>query len=119
MINLDTHIVLKGLAGQLNPREMRLIRSRPTGISAIVLWEIAMLHRRGRINIRLDHPTLVEWLSRVHVWPVDLDVCRQAENLDFNSDPSDELIAATSVAHQVPLLTRDERIRKSRLVPLI
>ena len=31
---------------------------------------------------------------------------------------ADELIAATSIVNQVPLLTRDKKIRKSRLVPL-
>jgi PIN domain nuclease of toxin-antitoxin system len=36
--------------------------------------------------------------------------------LDFKSDPADELIAATSLTYQVPLLTRDDRIRTSKLV---
>jgi PIN domain nuclease of toxin-antitoxin system len=38
--------------------------------------------------------------------------------LDFTGDPADELIAATSVVHAVPLLTRDKQIRKSKLVPI-
>lgn len=38
--------------------------------------------------------------------------------LDFSSDPADELIAATSIAHNVPLLTRDTRMLKSQVVPL-
>jgi PIN domain nuclease of toxin-antitoxin system len=37
--------------------------------------------------------------------------------LDFQSDPADELIAATSVVHKVPLLTRDRRILSSNVVP--
>ena len=35
------------------------------------------------------------------------------DNLDTH-----ELIAATSIVHRVPSLTRDKRIRKSALVPL-
>ena len=31
---------------------------------------------------------------------------------------ADELIAATSVAHDVPLVTREARIRRSRRVPI-
>ena len=54
----------------------------------------------------------------MHVWPLDLDVARTATRLDFRSDPADELIAATSVVHGVPLLTRDARIRRSKVVPL-
>jgi PIN domain nuclease of toxin-antitoxin system len=118
MINLDTHIVLDGLLGNLSPREARMARRRPAGISAVVLWEIAQLYRRGRTTLSLNHPKLLEWLAGIHIWPVDIDVCRQVEGLDFTSDPADELIAATSIAHGVPLLTRDSRIRSSRKVPL-
>ena len=35
-----------------------------------------------------------------------------------SGDPADELIAATSIVHGVPLLTRDRQIRRSKLVPL-
>ena len=52
------------------------------------------------------------------LWPLDLAVCRTSTRLDFRSDPADELIAATSVVHKVPLLTRDARLRKSKVVPL-
>jgi len=38
--------------------------------------------------------------------------------LDFDSDPADEIIAATSVVHRVPLVTRDRTIRRSKLVPI-
>lgn len=38
--------------------------------------------------------------------------------IDFRFDPADELITATSVAHGIPLLTRDGRIRASKIVPL-
>ncbi len=31
---------------------------------------------------------------------------------------ADEIIGATSVVHRVPLVTRDQRIRRPRLVPL-
>ena len=48
--------------------------------------------------------------------PTAAAVCRALRQLDFASDPADELIAATSLAHEVPLVTRDSRIRASRLV---
>jgi predicted nucleic acid-binding protein len=46
----------------------------------------------------------------------DTDVL--AQDLDFRSDPTDELIASTRIVHRVPVVTRDERIRSSKLVPL-
>jgi PIN domain nuclease of toxin-antitoxin system len=39
--------------------------------------------------------------------------------LDFRSDPADEIIAATSLAHNVPLVTRDARVRASKLVRFV
>lgn len=38
--------------------------------------------------------------------------------LDIQSDPADEIIGATSVVEQIPLLTRDKKLLKSKIVPL-
>ena len=94
---------------------------RPRGaiwVSAIVLWELAKLSQLGRITLGLDHPDVRVALSRIYVWPLDLETAVASTRLDFAGDPADELIAATSVVHRVPLLTRDRRIRRSKLVPL-
>jgi PIN domain nuclease of toxin-antitoxin system len=47
-----------------------------------------------------------------------LDICRSIKSLDFDSDPADEIIAATSLVHRVPLMTRDRKMRRSKLVPI-
>lgn len=118
MLNLDTHILLFAPDGLLTPTERRLLSSHPWGISAIVLWEVAKLAQLGRIAIDLESAEFSRIFARVHVWPLDLAVCRQSTELDFESDPVDGLIAATSIVHRVPLVTRDRRIRRSRLVPI-
>jgi len=51
------------------------------------------------------------------VIPITLEIARQSTRLDFSSDPADEIIAATSIVENIPLLTRDQRIRKSRTIP--
>ena len=122
MLNLDTHILLHALTDSLTRRESALL-SRDTwsiswSISAIVLWEIAKLARLGRVAVDLDDPEPVRVLMRLHTWPLSLDVCRAIRDLDVRGDPADEIIAATSVVHRVPLVTRDQRIRRSKLVPL-
>jgi PIN domain nuclease of toxin-antitoxin system len=38
--------------------------------------------------------------------------------IGFSSDPADEIIAATSLIHKVPLLTRDRTILRSKAIPL-
>jgi len=118
MLNLDTHILLFALDGSLTPAERRLLAGNPWGISAIVLWEVAKLAQLGRIAVDVESVEFSRIFARVHVWPLDLAVCRQSTEMDFLSDPADELIAATSIVHRVPLLTRDRRIRRSKLVPL-
>ena len=118
MLNLDTHILLHALTGDLTPREHILLANDTWSISAIVIWEIAKLAELNRIEIDLDHPELVRTLARIQTWPLTLDICRTIDTLDFNSDPADEIIAATSILHRIPLVTRDRRIRRSKVVPL-
>ena len=73
----------------------------------------------GRIDIDLDDPEFVRTIASLHIWPLTLDVCRAFSQIDFRGDPADEIIAATSVVHRVPLITRDRRIRASRRVPIV
>ena len=118
MLNLDTHILIYALSGNLRARERLLLSNNRWSISAIVLWELAKLSQLGRITLDIHSPEFSRSLSTVRVWPLELSVCRRIKDLDFRADPADEIIAATSVAHNVPLLTRDRLIRRSKLVPL-
>ena len=117
MINLDTHILVHALAGKLKPEERQVLAHDQWSISAIVLWELAKLAQLGRIALDIDSPEFERALSGIIIWPLDLAVCKQIKALDFHSNPADEIIAATSVVHSVPLVTRDRRIRGSKLVP--
>ncbi|MBI4562539.1 MAG: PIN domain-containing protein [Candidatus Rokubacteria bacterium] len=119
MLNLDTHVLLYALTGELTRREAALLARDAWSISAIVIWEIGKLAELRRIEVDLDDAELVRTLARIHVWPLTLDVCRAIRQLDFRGDPADEIIAATSLVHRVRLVTRDARIRKSRRVPLM
>jgi PIN domain nuclease of toxin-antitoxin system len=118
MLNVDTHVLLYAVTGALQPAERRLLGSEAWSISAIVLWEIAKLAQRGRIAVDLDDPDVVRVLSRIHVWPLTREIARASTRLDVAGDPADEIIAATSLVHNVPLVTRDRALRRSKLVPL-
>jgi PIN domain nuclease of toxin-antitoxin system len=118
MLNLDTHILVHALEDSLTPLERRLLTVEPWGISAIVLWELAKLRQLDRIAIDIRDAEFSRIFARIHVWPLDVAVCRTSTELDFSSDPADELIAATSVVHRAPLVTRDKKIRTSKLVPI-
>ena len=118
MLNLDTHILIFSLTGALRAGERAALSQARWSISAIVLWELAKLIRLGRLDMDLDDRQIARVLNGLHVWPLDLDVARMSVNLDFRGDPADEIIAATSIVHDVPLITRDRIIRHSRMVPL-
>jgi PIN domain nuclease of toxin-antitoxin system len=117
MLNLDTHVLLHAVAGRLRPREVKLLSETPWSISAIVLWEIAKLAQLGRIEVDLDDVSVVRTLAAIHVWPLTAEIAKASTRLDVRSDPADELIAATSLVHNVPLLTRDKQLRRSKLLP--
>ncbi|MBI3400811.1 MAG: type II toxin-antitoxin system VapC family toxin [Acidobacteria bacterium] len=114
MLVLDTHVLLHALAGDLTPREQTVLSRDVWSISAISLWEVAKLRQLGRIEIDLDEADVVRALARIHTWPLTLEICRASTRLDFQGDPADELIAATSLVHGAALATRDKQIRRSR-----
>ncbi len=118
MLNLDTHILIHALSGKLNPGEEKILSTQAWGVSGIVLWEIAMLAAKGRVDVDVHSARFGRVVAGILVWPIDLTVARHRSVLDFRSDPADEIIAATSLAHSAPLLTRDSKILASSVVPL-
>lgn len=117
MLNLDTHVLIYLLQGALDPRESAFISQEELAISDIVLWEIAKLRQLGRLDIELEGREFRRALASLTVIPIRYEIAVQSTRLDFHSDPADELIAATSVVENIPLLTRDARILQSRMVP--
>ena len=118
MLNLDTHMLVALMTGDASPAELACAVNQPLAISDIVLWELAMLVQRKRLTMDLASPEFRDWLRHLTVIPISLEIARRSTRLDFSSDPADEIIAATSVVENIPLLTRDRRIRKSRMVRL-
>lgn len=118
MLNLDTHILVHALSGSLTERERQLLANDTWSISAIVLWEICKLVELGRLGLDLSDPEVGRSLRRIHTWPLSLEVCRASCELDLAGDPADQIIAATSIVHRIPLLTRDRNLRRSKRVPL-
>ena len=117
MLNLDTHVLLFAVTGALRPRERRLLSADRWSVSAIVLWEIAKLAQLGRIAVDLQDADVVRVLARVHIWPLTREIAHASTRLDVKGDPADQLIAATSVVHAIPLVMRDKAILRSARVP--
>ncbi|MGD9630000.1 MAG: type II toxin-antitoxin system VapC family toxin [Pyrinomonadaceae bacterium] len=117
MLNLDTNILLATVNDELKPKEEDLIRGGDLAISDVVLWELAKLVQLNRIRLDLESTIFRRVLRQLTVYPISLEIARQSTALDFRSDPADEIIAATSVVENIPLLTRDGKILKSKIVP--
>lgn len=118
MLNLDTHMLVALFTGDLTTAERDCVLNQPWAISDIVLWELAKLTQKSRVQLNAESSRFRAFLGALTVLPITFDIAWTSTRLDFSSDPADEIIAATSIVEQIPLLTRDRIIRRSRLVPL-
>ena len=118
MLNLDTHILIDALLGELSKKELKALAANKWCISSIVLWEIAKLRELNRIEIDLLSLDFSRALSQITILHLTSTICEKSTELDIKSDPADELIAASSIIHNIPLMTRDKKILKSKITPL-
>jgi PIN domain nuclease of toxin-antitoxin system len=113
LIILDTHIFLWLTLNpdRISPKQRAAIQGADTlGISAISLWEIAMLVQKGRINLpQAVLPWFEEVLSskRFAILPITSEIAARSGELAIHGDPADRLIAATAIAGSCPLITSD------------
>ena len=130
MILLDTHALAWLVADPdrlSRPAFSAIRRARRTqgiGISAMSLWELALLYSRGNLvavgTIETSVQLMVDRAGAV-VKPLTAEVAALATQFpdDFPRDPADRLIAATARSEGLVLVTRDERMRRSPLVKTV
>lgn len=128
MIILDTHIWIWWVRNdpQLPPAFYNYnLSEEPNGlgVSAISLWEVAMLAARGRLVLPIS---TLDWLTRAltargtRLLELSPEIAAGSMELPgvFHRDPADQLIVATALVHDVPLVTLDGKIRKYAHVKL-
>ncbi len=117
MVVLDTHTVLWWATepSRLGARARDVLTEADwLGVPAIVFWELAMLVRRGRLE--LDLPVR-EWTTRLLAIPrieplaLTAEVAVLADSLQMHADPADRFIVATAVAGESPLITKDRLLQ--------
>jgi len=116
---LDTHIWLRWLAVSSQPLPPatvdRVEQAEAVAISVISIWEAAQLHKRGRINLRMDW---ADWLplalvgADITVLPITEAIAARAAFLpEHHRDPADRLIIATAVEQGILLVSFDEKFK--------
>ncbi len=121
MILLDTHVLLWLVAGssRVGPRARTAIQEAwddgAAAVSSFTLWEIALLHARGRLDLDIPPRSLHRNLlaDGLRVLPVDDEVAIRAAELAAEAvvtDPADSIICATAVLGGYALATADRKI---------
>jgi len=125
----DTHALLFHAAGGrgLGPKAAAFFnrcerREAILYVPTVVIWECSLLARVGRINLRRTVRAFFDDLfSNPAYQPIDVtpEQVFLADELRFNRDPFDALIVASARRAGLPLVTRDEDIRKAGVVSVI
>ena len=121
MILLDTHIWFWWVqdVNQLAPQQQTALASGERdglGVSVISCWEIAMLVAKKRLALSVS---VMDWMRQALRYPgirqlrLTPKIAIASTELpgEFHPDPADRIIVATARAHDVPVMTNDERIR--------
>ena len=91
-------------------------------VPAAVIWEVGLLARGGRFNLRrAPREFFADLFSNPAYQPYDLTAAQifDADELRINRDPYDALICAAARDLRLPLISHDSDIAKSRAVQLI
>jgi len=129
LILLDTHVVV-WLAFEptrvSRPAQAAIDEARLSGralaISDFTLFELSSLFRKKQFSLILDPESfLSEVARRFVVLPITANIALQAFALpaSYPRDPADRIIGATALIEDIPLVTADQAIRKSRAVPTV
>ena len=129
MILLDTHVALwlaldPSKLSRLATSAIELAQAEgiEIAISCASLYEIARIVHRGRVDLDVSIEELFDQFGlRFSISDLTPSIALLAARLpsDFPGDPMDRIIAATALAEGIPLVTADQRIRRSRAVKTI
>jgi PIN domain nuclease of toxin-antitoxin system len=129
LILLDTHVVVWLASGdpRISSRAHAAIQEarrtvRGLAISDFTLFELSLLFRKKRFNLAVSPEDFLSGVERRFVvLPITANIALQAFELpaSYPKDPADRIIGATALMEDIPLLTADREIRRSRAVPTI
>jgi PIN domain nuclease of toxin-antitoxin system len=126
---LDTHVLIRWLfetrklsRSQLRELESAVRRGEPVALSAVSLLEIAVLASGEKPALKVSLDEFFQDLNSnpaFRILPLTHEVALEVAALGILRDPADRAIAATARVHRLRLVTSDQRIIGSKLVPVV
>ena len=126
---MDTHVLIRWLIearklsrSQLRALESAVRRGEPVALSAVSLLEIAILASGEKPALKIGLDEFFRDLNSnpaFRILPLTYEVALDVASLSALRDPADRAIAATARLHRLRLVTSDQRIIDSGLVPVI
>ena len=125
---LDTHIAVRWLtdAKRLSREQARILeasvrRAEPLALSAATLLEIAVLASQGKLALKMTINEFFDHLQAgpFQILPLTYEVAAEVAALGSLRDPADRAIVATARIERLRLVTSDQRIIESKLVPVV
>ncbi len=122
LLVLDTHVwvwVVQAAQGRIGAPVVEEIEAASRrgiiGISAISVWEVAMLEARGRISFALPLDRWIRTALRapgVRLLPLTPEICIESTRLPGapHGDPADRMLMATARDLDARLVTADRNI---------
>jgi PIN domain nuclease of toxin-antitoxin system len=115
IIVLDTHIWYWWVNlehHRLGPHLLTAIENAPcVGVSAVSCFELALAHRRKRLELPLALPDWFAYAlegSQIELFPLTREISAQAVALsEIHRDPFDRIIIATAIAFDAALASVD------------
>ena len=124
---LDTHIWLWSLLEprRLNRRVVKQLKNEDNELwlSPISIWEILILCEKKRLSL---DPDVDSWVERaltaapLHEAPITKEVALETHTITLpHRDPADRFLVASAKVFQLTLVTADERLMKTRDIPVL
>jgi PIN domain nuclease of toxin-antitoxin system len=119
MVILDTHAWIWYVTESKNLSKDaldKILFQDVCGVSAISVWEVAMLEVKGRIKFKI---AIQDWIEKALAFPkIKLfelipEISISSANLaGFHGDPADRIIYSTALINNSQIITKDKHITK-------
>jgi PIN domain nuclease of toxin-antitoxin system len=127
---LDTPVAIRWVSEsrKLSRQQTRALegamrRTEPVAVCSISLLEMAVLASQGRVRLKLSLDQVFEELRAIpgfQILPLTYEIATEVVTIgNALKDPADQAIVATARVHRLRLVTSDQRIIDSKLVPVV